>query len=59
MKGQHWWIAALVSWGIAFFEYIVQVPTNRYGSQELRFNGEFFEALCFVKITEPNDKKVT
>jgi uncharacterized protein (DUF486 family) len=26
-----WWIAALVSWGIAFFEYLVQVPANRIG----------------------------
>jgi uncharacterized protein len=27
-----WWIAVLVSWGIAFFEYLVQVPANRYGN---------------------------
>ena len=26
-----WWIAALVSWGIALFEYLVQVPANRLG----------------------------
>ncbi len=26
-----WWIAALVSWGIAFFEYVLQVPANRIG----------------------------
>ena len=26
-----WFIAALVSWGIAFFEYMVQVPANRLG----------------------------
>ena len=26
-----WIIAALVSWGIAFFEYMVQVPANRLG----------------------------
>jgi hypothetical protein len=26
-----WWIAALISWGIAFFEYMVQVPANRIG----------------------------
>jgi uncharacterized protein (DUF486 family) len=26
-----WWIAALVSWGIALFEYLVQVPANRIG----------------------------
>lgn len=25
------WVAILVSWGIAFFEYCVQVPANRYG----------------------------
>jgi uncharacterized protein (DUF486 family) len=32
MKGNHWIIAALLSWGIALFEYMVQVPTNRFGS---------------------------
>lgn len=26
-----WVIAALVSWGIAFFEYMMQVPANRIG----------------------------
>ena len=26
-----WWIAALVSWGIALFEYMLQVPANRIG----------------------------
>ncbi|PIQ36585.1 MAG: hypothetical protein COW59_11690 [Lysobacterales bacterium CG17_big_fil_post_rev_8_21_14_2_50_64_11] len=26
-----WIIAALVSWGIAFFEYLLQVPGNRIG----------------------------
>ncbi len=26
-----WIIAALVSWGIAFFEYVIQVPANRLG----------------------------
>ncbi len=25
------WLVILVSWGIAFFEYLVQVPANRYG----------------------------
>ncbi|HWB00696.1 MAG TPA: DMT family protein [Pirellulales bacterium] len=27
-----WYIAVLVSWLIAFFEYLVQVPANRYGN---------------------------
>ena len=26
-----WFIAALVSWGLAFFEYLFQVPANRIG----------------------------
>lgn len=25
------WVAVLVSWGIAFFEYVLQVPANRIG----------------------------
>ena len=28
------WIAILASWGIAFFEYCLQVPANRIGSYE-------------------------
>ena len=28
-----WVIAALVSWGIALLEYLLQVPANRYGHQ--------------------------
>jgi uncharacterized protein (DUF486 family) len=30
-----WIIAALVSWGIALFEYLVQVPANRIGHEVL------------------------
>jgi uncharacterized protein (DUF486 family) len=30
-----WIVAALVSWGIALFEYLLQVPANRIGHQEL------------------------
>ncbi len=28
-----WIIAALISWGIAFFEYMLQVPANRIGHE--------------------------
>lgn len=31
LSGRPWYIAALVSWGIAFFEYMLQVPANRIG----------------------------
>lgn len=30
-----WYIAALISWGIALFEYLLQVPANRIGYTEL------------------------
>jgi uncharacterized protein len=30
-----WWIAALASWGIALFEYLLQVPANRIGHTRL------------------------
>ena len=33
MRAKPWIIAVLVSWGIAFFEYLVQVPANRTGYQ--------------------------
>ncbi|MFM8574682.1 MAG: DMT family protein [Limnohabitans sp.] len=29
-----WYMAAIVSWGIAFFEYLMQVPANRIGHTE-------------------------
>lgn len=32
-----WYIAALVSWAIAFFEYLFQVPANRIGFQQVGF----------------------
>ena len=31
MGNRAWYVAALVSWGIALFEYLIQVPANRYG----------------------------
>jgi uncharacterized protein (DUF486 family) len=31
LNDKPWWIAALVSWGIALFEYLLQVPANRMG----------------------------
>lgn len=34
LNHQAWYIAALVSWGIALFEYLLQVPANRIGHTE-------------------------
>ena len=35
LSSKPWWIAALISWGIALFEYLLQVPANRIGYTEL------------------------
>ncbi|MCE2684465.1 MAG: DMT family protein [Verrucomicrobiae bacterium] len=31
MQASAWWVAALVSWGIALLEYLIMVPANRLG----------------------------
>ena len=33
-----WYLAALVSWGIALAEYLLQVPANRIGFQRAGFS---------------------
>lgn len=35
LASKPWWIAALISWGIALFEYLLQVPANRIGHAEM------------------------
>ena len=35
LSGKAWYVAALVSWGIALFEYLLQVPANRIGHTAL------------------------
>jgi uncharacterized protein (DUF486 family) len=31
LSGRPWYVAALASWGVALFEYLLQVPANRIG----------------------------
>jgi uncharacterized protein len=45
MASKPWIVAALASWGIALFEYLVQVPANRIG-----YHGSF--TLAQLKITQ-------
>lgn len=35
LSGSAWYVAAVVSWSIALFEYLLQVPANRIGFSEL------------------------
>lgn len=34
LSDKPWWIAAVISWAIALFEYLLQVPANRIGYTE-------------------------
>jgi uncharacterized protein (DUF486 family) len=48
-----WYVAALVSWGIALFEYLLQVPANRIGYTgfslgQLKVLQEVITLLVFV-----------
>ncbi len=48
-----WYVAALVSWGIALFEYLLQVPANRIGYTalnlgQLKILQEVITLLVFV-----------
>ena len=38
LSGKAWYIAALASWGIALFEYLLQVPANRIGYTEMNLS---------------------
>ncbi len=51
--GSPWWVAALVSWGIALFEYLLQVPGNRIGATalslaQLKIMQEVITLIVFV-----------
>ena len=35
LNDRKWYVAAVISWGIAFFEYMIQVPANRIGYTQL------------------------
>jgi uncharacterized protein (DUF486 family) len=54
MAGKPWLVAALVSWGIALFEYLLQVPANRIGYQggytlaQLKIAQEVITLVVFV-----------
>jgi len=54
MKANAWWVAALVSWGIALFEYLIMVPANRLGNAgglsvaQLKVIQECITLLVFV-----------
>ncbi len=38
LNDKPWYVAAIVSWGIALLEYLLQVPANRIGHTQLRLD---------------------
>ncbi|WP_420488716.1 DMT family protein [Pectobacterium carotovorum] len=54
-SGRIWIIAALISWGIALFEYLLQVPANRIGYQaasvgQLKILQEVISLSVFIPL---------
>lgn len=52
-KGSPLWMAIAVSWGIALFEYVIQVPANRWGSAvyspyQLKILQEVITVVVFI-----------
>lgn len=53
LSAKPWWIAVLLSWAIALFEYTLQVPANRIGYQyfslgQLKITQEVITLSIFV-----------
>ena len=54
LENRHWIVAALLTWGIALFEYLLQVPGNRIGYAsgmtvaQLKILQEVITLLVFV-----------
>lgn len=56
LSAKPWFIAAIVSWGIALFEYLIQVPANRIGHRvmnvgELKILQEAITLVVFVPFS--------
>jgi len=56
MAQKPWILAALLSWGIALFEYLIQVPANRIGHEvmsvgRLKILQEVITLLVFVPFS--------
>ncbi len=56
LQHKPWIYAALISWAIAFFEYLIQVPANRIGFQvlnlaQLKIIQEVVTLLVFVPFS--------
>ncbi len=55
LNDKPWMIAALISWAVAFFEYLFQVPANRIGHEhlsigQLKILQESISLVVFVPI---------
>ncbi|MBC3882248.1 DMT family protein [Undibacterium sp. LX40W] len=56
LQSKAWYVAAFVSWGIALFEYLLQVPANRigytaYSLAQLKILQEVLTLLVFVPFS--------
>ncbi len=56
LRMRPWYVAAIASWGVALFEYLIQVPANRIGhsqlsTPQLKIMQEVITLLVFVPFS--------
>jgi uncharacterized protein (DUF486 family) len=56
LKMKPWYVAAIASWGVALFEYLLQVPANRIGhtqlsTPQLKIMQEIITLMVFVPFS--------
>lgn len=56
LQSKAWYVAAILSWGVALFEYLLQVPANRigytaYSLAQLKILQEVLTLLVFVPFS--------
>ena len=63
LSNRAWYVAAIASWGIALFEYLLQVPANRIGHAgnlslaQLKITQEVITLAVFVPFSIPYMKE--
>ena len=54
LNDKKWYIAALLSWGIALFEYLFQVPANRIGYSQYSLGQlKIFQEVVTLAVFAP------
>ena len=54
LNDRAWYVAAILSWGVALFEYLLQVPANRIGYSQLSLAQlKIIQAIITLSVFAP------